>query len=89
MASLSRPGAHGNGLHQAVGEGGDQRSVAQVPRRIGRDGVDQPPPFRALQHRRLAGLHHVLGAALFTPGAEWVCWSASIWMSALQLSLTR
>ena len=47
----------------AIGEGGDQRSVAQVAHSLGWDAVDQPPPFVALQHRRLARLDDVLGAA--------------------------
>ena len=39
------------------------RPVAEIPHRVGRDGVDQPAPFLSLQHRRLAGLHDVLRAA--------------------------
>jgi len=33
---------------EAVGEGGDQRPVAEIPHRVGRDGVEQPPPLLAL-----------------------------------------
>src|ERR1700676_4097236 len=41
---------------EAVGEGGDERAIAQVADRISRDGVDQPPPLVALQYRGVARL---------------------------------
>jgi hypothetical protein len=37
---------------EAVGEGGDQRPVAQVAHGVGRNGADQPPPFLAVEHRQ-------------------------------------
>ena len=48
---------------EGIGEGGDQRPVAQIAHRVGRDGVEQLAPFVGVEHRRLAGLHHMLRAA--------------------------
>jgi hypothetical protein len=48
---------------KAIREGGDQRAVAQIAHGLERNAVDQPPPFVAFQHRRLADLDDVLGAA--------------------------
>ena len=48
---------------EGVGEGGDQRAVAQIAHGAGRDAVDQLAPLGAIEHRRLAGLHHVLRPA--------------------------
>ncbi len=48
---------------ERIGEGGDQRSVPQIAHRLGGDGIQQPPPFVAFKHRRLAGVHDVLGTA--------------------------
>ena len=48
---------------EGIGEGGDQRPVAQIAHRLGRDGVEQLAPFLAVEHRRLTGFHDVLRAA--------------------------
>ena len=47
-------------MREAVGEGGDQRAVAQIAQRRGRNGVEQLAPF---EHRRLAGLDYMLRPA--------------------------
>jgi hypothetical protein len=48
---------------EAVGEGGDQRSVAQIAQSRVRDRLEQLAPFGTLEHRRLAGFDHVLRPA--------------------------
>jgi hypothetical protein len=48
---------------EAVGEGSDQCPVAQVAQGRRRDRGQQFAPFGAFEHRRLAGLDHVLGPA--------------------------
>ena len=48
---------------EGIGEGGDQCPVAQITHRLGGDGIEQPPPLVAFQHRRLASVHNMLGAA--------------------------
>jgi hypothetical protein len=53
----------GTDAREAIGEGGNQRPVAEVAHRIGADAVNQSPPLRGFQHRRLAGLHHMLRPA--------------------------
>ena len=59
---------------KAVGEGGDQGPVAQIPHRVDRNGVDQPPPLLAFQHGRLAGLDHVLGPRTAEAGFVGTTW---------------
>jgi hypothetical protein len=48
---------------KAVSEGSNQGAISQIPHCVGRDGVDQPAPLLALQHRCLAALDHVLRTA--------------------------
>jgi hypothetical protein len=48
---------------EAVGQGGDQRTIAKVAQRRGRNGGEELARFGALEHRRLAGLDHVLWPA--------------------------
>jgi hypothetical protein len=48
---------------EAVGESGDQRTVAQIAQRRGRYGIEQLTPFSAFEHRRLAGLQDMLRPA--------------------------
>ena len=48
---------------EGIGEGGDQRAVAQIAHGLGRDAVDELAPLGAVEHRRLAGLHDVLRPA--------------------------
>jgi hypothetical protein len=35
----------------------------QIAHGLGRDGIEQPAPLAAVQHRRLAGRHHIFRAA--------------------------
>jgi hypothetical protein len=59
---------------EAVGEGADQRPIAEIPYRVGRDAVDPSPPLLALQLRRRAGLDDMLGATHprgLIEGATW------------------
>ena len=48
---------------KGIGEGGDERAVAQVAQGFGRNALDERAPLLALEHRRLAGLHDVLRSA--------------------------
>ena len=48
---------------EGIGEGGDERAVAQVPQGFGRNALDERAPLVALEDRRLAGLHDVLRSA--------------------------
>ena len=42
---------------EGIGEGGDQRAVAQIAHSLGRDAVEKLAPLGAIEHRRLPGLH--------------------------------
>ena len=53
----------GRDAREGIGEGGDQRAVAKIAHRVGRDRVEQLAPVGRVEHRRLADLHHVLRAA--------------------------
>ena len=53
----------GRDAREGIGEGGDQRPVAQIAHGIGRDGVEQLAPVGGVEHRRLAGFHDMLRAA--------------------------
>jgi hypothetical protein len=48
---------------EAVGEGGGQRAVSEIAQRGGPNGREQFAPFGALEHRCLAGLHHMFRPA--------------------------
>ena len=48
---------------EGIGEGGDQRPIAQIPHRVRRDRVEQFAPLLAVEHRRLAGFYDVLRTA--------------------------
>ena len=48
---------------EGIGEGGDQRPVAPIAQRVGRNGVDQLAPFLGIEHRGLAGFHDMLRTA--------------------------
>jgi hypothetical protein len=54
---------------EGIGEGGDQRPVAPVPQRLGRNGVDQRAPLLRIKHGGLAGFHDMLRSA---HGGSWV-----------------
>ncbi len=48
---------------EGVGKGGDQRPVPEIAHGLGRDRVEQLAPLLAIEHRRLAGFHHMLRPA--------------------------
>ena len=47
---------------EGVGEGGDQRAVAQIANRLGWNAVEKLAPLGTVEHRRLAGFHDVRSA---------------------------
>jgi len=53
----------GRDARKGIGEGGDQRPVAQVAHGVGGDRIEKPAPVGGVEHRRLAGFRHVLRAA--------------------------
>ena len=48
---------------EAVGEGGDERAVAEIAHGRGWNAVHQLAPFDGIEHRRDARLHHMLRPA--------------------------
>jgi hypothetical protein len=53
----------GGDTREGIGEGGDQRTVAQIADSVGGNAIDQLAPLDTIEHRRLADLHTVLRPA--------------------------